>query len=86
MKTVLMAAVAVAALAVGGCASNKAAKTEASMGIVNSKCPMMPDHPATTKTVVDYKGQKVGLCCAGCIKGWNGLSDADKAAKLQAAK
>jgi hypothetical protein len=55
------------------------------MGIVNTKCPMMLSHAAGTKVVVDFKGQKVGMCCKGCLPAWNKLNDEQKAEKLKAA-
>jgi len=58
----------------------------ASMGLVNAKCPIMPSHAAGDKVTADFKGQKVGFCCAGCMPAWNKLTDAEKAAKLAAAK
>lgn len=85
MNKLAFVALAAFTLALGACASNKSA-TAADMGIVNSKCPIVPSHPATNKTIVDFKGQHVGLCCAGCVGKWNALSDADKQARLDAAK
>ena len=58
----------------------------ASMGIVNSKCPIVPDHIANPNVLVDFQGQKVALCCKGCTPAWNKLSDAEKATKIAAAK
>jgi hypothetical protein len=34
--------------------------------------------------VREFKGQKIGFCCAPCIPKWEALSDEDKAAKLAA--
>lgn len=66
----------------GGVATPK----QVSMGVVNSKCPMMLSHPAGEKVTTEFQGQKVGLCCAGCMPAWNKLSDAEKAAALAKAK
>jgi len=85
MNKLALVATAALALALGACASNKSSQS-ASMGIVNSKCPIVPSHPATNKTIVEFKGQHVGLCCAGCVGKWNALSDADKQTRLDAAK
>lgn len=85
MNKLALVATASLALVLGACASNKSSQS-AGMGIVNSKCPIVPSHPSTNKTVVEFKGQKVGLCCAGCVGKWNALSDADKQARLDAAK
>jgi len=97
-KTTFAFAASAIALLLGGCQSAdkttpttpaapkapEAPKT-GSMGIVNNKCPMMLSHPAGTKVTVDLNGQKVGLCCAGCLPGWNKLTAEQKAEKLKAA-
>lgn len=62
------------------------AQAQASMGLLNSKCPLMPSHPIDKSVTVDYSGGKVGLCCKGCIKGWNALSDEQKATALAKSK
>lgn len=90
-KTATMFALAFAAAALVGCKG--ADKTDApaspgakaSMGIVNTKCPMMLSHPAKESVVVDFKGQKVGMCCKRCLPAWNKLNDEQKAEKLKAA-
>jgi hypothetical protein len=58
--------------------------------LVNSRCPIMgsainPDSVAANLTR-DYKGQKIGFCCAGCPSAWDKLTDAEKQAKLSAVK
>jgi len=59
--------------------------SSASMGVVNTHCPMMSDHEVDpTVEGVEYHGYKVGFCCAGCINGWNNKSDADKQAYIDA--
>jgi outer membrane lipoprotein SlyB len=95
--TAIALVAALTAVALTGCSSAKkdaaadtkapaAAPKQASMGVVNSKCPMMLSHPSTAKTTCDYNGQKVGFCCGDCVAGWNKLTDAQKAEKLAAAK
>lgn len=64
----------------------KTPTSTASMGIVNSKCPIVPAHKANPNVLVDFQGQKVALCCKGCSSAWNKLSDAEKATKVAAAK
>jgi len=54
----------------------------------NAKCPIM-GHPIDPQRVPDhlvreYKGQKVAFCCPGCPEKWDGLSEAQKEAKLEA--
>lgn len=92
-KNATMTVLALATAALMGCkgadkkdASAAAAPAaSASMGIVNTKCPMMLSHPAKNTVVVDFKGQKVGMCCKGCLPAWNKLNDEQKAEKLKAA-
>jgi hypothetical protein len=94
MRSALVLCVGILALA--GCSNggsgngSKVSSTEpkqpvANMGIVNTKCPIVPSHGAKAKTVVDFNGQKVGLCCAGCLPDWNKMNDEQKAAALKAA-
>lgn len=60
---------------------------KASMGAVNSVCPMrgaacpIGDKAATTS----FKGKTVAFCCKGCISKWDALSDSDKQARLDKA-
>ncbi len=58
-------------------------------GVVNAVCPIMGNKIDPAKVpdslIREYKGQKVGFCCAGCPVAWDKLSDAEKDAKLQAA-
>ena len=89
--TATMIALACVAAALMGCQRGDkqdapaAPAAKASMGIVNTKCPMMLSHPAKDTVVVDFKGQKVGMCCKGCLPAWNKLNDEQKAEKLKAA-
>ncbi|MGB2822214.1 MAG: hypothetical protein WBF17_14615 [Phycisphaerae bacterium] len=57
--------------------------------VVNAKCPMMGNtiDPAAVPANLtrEFKGQKVGFCCAGCPAAWDKLSDEQKATKLAAA-
>ena len=59
-----------------------------SRDLANSRCPIMGsainlDSVAANLTR-DYKGQKIGFCCAGCPSAWDKLTDAEKQAKLSA--
>ena len=81
-----------AVIALAGCSTNKTetastAKTTAASTTtpVNAKCPMSGKPVDNTHTVA-YKGQTVGFCCGNCPASWAKLSDADKDAKLAAAK
>jgi hypothetical protein len=99
MKTSLVVTVlAAAALCLGAC--TKEVKTESkptptktappaktgSMGIMNSKCPISGETVDKDDPTTDYNGGKVAFCCKNCMAKFNNMSDADKAAKLAAAK
>jgi len=62
------------------------AKPAAGGGTVNSKCPIMggkfDPNKVKPNLVQEYKGGKVGFCCAMCIPKWNKLSTAAKDKKL----
>jgi hypothetical protein len=68
-----------------GCQTAKSS-SHANAGHVNSRCPLMPEHPIDKSVTVDYKGQKVAFCCDGCISEWDRLSDAQKDARLAKSK
>ena len=85
VQSVVALALVAGAMSLAGCQS---AGKGGSMGLANSRCPMMPNcgtKPSVANSV-DYKGQKVGFCCGGCIGEWNQLSDSEKHAKLAAVK
>jgi hypothetical protein len=75
----------------GACKPKEGATpAEAKSAFANTKCPMMGSRidaskvtPALTR---EFKGQKVAFCCGGCPAAWDKLSDAEKQAKLDAAK
>lgn len=56
---------------------------------VNGTCPIMGSAIDPAKVPVsltrDFKGQKVGFCCAGCPDSWDKLTDEEKTAKLATA-
>jgi len=71
-----------------GATTGAAAPKTASGQVVNTKCPIMGGtvNPAKVPASLtrDFKGQKVGFCCAMCPPQWDKLSAADKEAKLKA--
>jgi hypothetical protein len=93
-KTATAASLVLAAACLCGC--NNTAKTHEeeckvvkadaatikSMGIVNTKCPIMAEDALDPAVTVNYNGKKVAFCCAGCINKWNAMTDAQKAEKL----
>ncbi|MFT3685551.1 MAG: hypothetical protein QM783_11585 [Phycisphaerales bacterium] len=52
---------------------------------VNATCAIMHDEPVDPELTTEWKGQKVGFCCKGCIPKWNKLTAAQKDAALAAA-
>lgn len=62
----------------------------AASGFANTTCPIMggsfdPAH-MSADNLREWKGQKIGFCCSGCPEAWDKLTDAEKQAKLDAAK
>jgi len=76
----------VVALLVEGCKKEEKAKpvptTKPAAKVVNSRCPMLDTDIDRAKVaddlIVEYKGKKLGLCCAGCKAKWDKLTDAQK--------
>lgn len=77
-------------------ACNKSAKAEADeaecktpkagVTTVNKVCVVEPeDFVNPDVPAADFKGQKVGFCCKGCVPKWNKMTDAQKDAALAAA-
>jgi len=60
----------------------------ASAKVVNTKCPIeggaVDPNKVPDSLTREFKGQKVGFCCAMCPPKWDNLSDAEKEAKLKA--
>lgn len=56
--------------------------------VANSQCPMdgskIDPSKMTKGSTRDYKGEKLGFCCAGCANQWDQLSDAQKKDKMDA--
>ena len=71
-------------LLLSGCASTGNPPTS-SPAAVNTKCPVTGKSVDTTIATTDFRGNTVGFCCSRCIATWNGLTEADRQAKLTAA-
>lgn len=56
--------------------------------VVNTICPIeggaVDPNNVPDSLTREFKGHKVGFCCAGCPAKWDALSDAEKEAKLKA--
>lgn len=82
----VLASTLVVLLSLGACASRDAAPAAtASMAVTNARCPIMPDLDADGHTFVEWKGRRVGFCCAECIERWDRLTDDQRAGLLDAA-
>jgi hypothetical protein len=54
---------------------------------VNKVCVIMNDEPVDPSVAsAEWKGEKVGFCCAGCAPKWAKMTPAQKDAALAAAK
>lgn len=38
-------------------------------------CPIMPDTEIDKEEVVEYKGKKIFMCCASCVRAWEANPD-----------
>lgn len=94
MKKTILSTLALCCIVAGGCATNdNDAKHreeercgEIKPGLitsVNANCVIIPQDPVDpAMQTVEWKGQKVGFCCKGCVPKWNKMSDAQKDAAL----
>ena len=94
--TTILATLALACAFTGGCATTDADAAhreeekcgEVKPGVitsVNSMCVIMPEDPVNpAMETAEWKGQKVGFCCKGCVPRWNKMSDQQKDAALAA--
>jgi hypothetical protein len=80
------------ALIVGACSSSQtksdkaATPAKASMGLMNSKCPMQGEPVDKDDPTTDYKGGKVAFCCKNCMAKFQKLTPEQQAQKVAAAK
>ena len=52
---------------------------------MNTKCPMMTEEDVEAEKAVDFKGNKILMCCGKCEKAWEAASDNAKAYWVKAA-
>lgn len=92
VRAALVASSLLAISLVAGCDKNKsdgqaASGQNASMGVVNAKCPMQPNSAVNPGApTAEWQGQKIGFCCPGCANAWSKLDDTQKADRLAKAK
>lgn len=96
-RTLLIASVASLSL-LGACANkgaccdttaNAAAKSDGSVAVVNTMCPVGGDDFETKTRPTDlartWNGTSIGFCCEGCVKQFDKMSDEKKTATATAA-
>jgi hypothetical protein len=52
---------------------------------VNEYCAVNNNDPVDPAIIREWKGQKVGFCCKGCLPRWAKMSDAEKDAAVASA-
>ncbi len=77
-----------AIVSLSACASNHAATDDetrckqpkgGTIITVNEYCAVNNDDPVDPAVpFVEWKGQKIGFCCKGCMPKWNKMTDAEK--------
>ncbi len=93
MRFAMMTLALVASLSLTACTTetddeNEAACKDVKPGTVttvNAYCVIMNEDPVDPELVREYKGQRVGFCCKGCVPKWNAMTDAQKDAALATA-
>ena len=53
---------------------------------MNAVCPMQGDEAVDESVTTEFHGQTVAFCCNRCKDAWEGLTDEERAAKLDAIK
>jgi len=56
--------------------------TSTGQATVNTKCPMSGEALGADACTTTFQGNTVGFCCNNCMSKWNGMTDADRKAKL----
>jgi len=51
---------------------------DASMGVINERCPMMGTPVSESVATAEYKGYTIGFCCDGCPDAWERKSAEEK--------
>jgi len=87
MKSMRLMGCGLCVLAFAGLLATAGCSNGAETAVVNTVCPVMGNKLSDPKAVPaklvrEYKGKKIGFCCAGCPGKWDKLSDAEKDAKL----
>ena len=94
-KTIQTAFLTATMLALGaanlsGCKADAMAEDEAAclapkpgtIVTVNQYCAVVGTDPVDPEVMTEWKGQKVGFCCRGCVPKWEKMTAAEKDAAL----
>jgi hypothetical protein len=82
-RMLCLSATATAALVLAGCQSAQTAGGDAAApGMINDACPLSGGAINPDARTATWNDGTVGFCCNGCASTWDGMSEADRAAKL----
>lgn len=85
-STIVLSALALTGCACNDCAGDACQDVKAgSITTVNGYCVVNPKDPVNPAIVREHKGQRVGFCCNGCTKKWDGMTDDQKDAAIRTA-
>lgn len=90
MRFTITGVALVASLALSACSTKPAGEGEAvckdvkpgAVTTANAYCVIMNEDPVDPGLFREYKSQRVGFCCKGCLPKWEALTDAQKDAAL----
>ena len=85
MKNLFRSALVSCALLLVAACAGTGSKSSSGQAAVNGKCPVTGEELPNDYCTTMFQGSTVGFCCEKCIPKWNGMSDADKQAKLKTA-
>lgn len=85
-RTIASVLVLGAAVLFTGCQSTQDAdmNSDVSTGMLNDACPLTGGPINPDANTADFAGGTVGFCCNGCASKWDGMTDADRSAKMAA--
>ncbi len=67
--------------AFGGCQTTATTETGTS-GPINANCAMIPANAINAECYVEHKGQKIGFCGNNCKANFEGMTEAEKDARV----
>ncbi len=75
----------VALLSFGACSTTSTSTTSKSAAMANTTCPVSSEALGKDACTTTYDGKTIGFCCKNCMTKFNGMTDAEKKAKVTAA-